>query len=87
MPRQRGVRLDFSFTDEQQALRRSVRDFAAAEIAPHVMEWDEASRFPAEIVPQLAEMGLLGVIFPEPYGGAGLGYTEYVCLLYTSRCV
>src|SRR5439155_1659493 len=54
-----------------------VREFAEGEIAPHVMEWDEASHFPMEIMPKLAEMGLLGVIFPEPYGGAGLGYIEY----------
>ena len=70
--------MDFSFTDEQQALRKSVREFAEGEIAPHVMEWDEASHFPIEIMPKLAEMGLLGIIFPEEYGGAGLGYTEYV---------
>jgi hypothetical protein len=69
--------VDFSFTDEQQQLRRTVREFAEAEIAPHVMEWDEASRFPSEILPQLAELGLLGIIFPEKYGGAGLGYIEY----------
>jgi alkylation response protein AidB-like acyl-CoA dehydrogenase len=69
--------VDFSFTDEQQQLRRSVREFAEVEIAPHVMEWDEASHFPIEIMPKLAEMGLLGVIFPEKYGGAGLGYIEY----------
>ncbi len=70
--------LDFSFTDEQQQLRRTVREFAEAEILPHVMEWDEASRFPAEIIPKLADLGLLGVIFPEKYGGAGFGYIEYV---------
>jgi alkylation response protein AidB-like acyl-CoA dehydrogenase len=70
--------VDFSFTDEQTQLRRSVREFAEGEIAPHVMEWDEASKFPSEIMPKLAEMGLLGVIFPEEYGGAGLGYIEYV---------
>jgi alkylation response protein AidB-like acyl-CoA dehydrogenase len=70
--------VDFSFTDEQNQLRRSVREFAEGEIAPHVMEWDEASKFPIEIMPKLAEMGLLGVIFPEQYGGAGLGYVEYV---------
>ena len=69
--------MEFSFTDEQQQLRRSVREFAEGEIAPHVMEWDEASHFPVEIMPRLAEMGLLGVIFPEKYGGAGLGYIEY----------
>ena len=70
--------MDFSFTDEQNQLRRSIREFAEGEIAPHVMEWDEASKFPLEIMPKLAEMGLLGVIFPEQYGGAGLGYVEYV---------
>ena len=70
--------MDFSFTDEQQQLRKSIREFAEGEIAPHIMEWDEVSHFPAEIMPKLAEMGLLGIIFPEQYGGAGLGYIEYV---------
>ncbi len=69
--------MDFSFTDEQQQLRRTVREFAETEIRPHVMEWDEASRFPDELVPKLADLGLMGVIFPEDYGGAGLGYVEY----------
>jgi alkylation response protein AidB-like acyl-CoA dehydrogenase len=69
--------MEFTFSEEQQQLRRSVREFAEGEIAPHVMEWDEASHFPAEILPKLGEMGLLGVIFPEQYGGAGLGYIEY----------
>ena len=73
--------MDFSLTDEQQQLRRSVRAFAEAEILPHVMEWDEASRFPAEIIPKLAEMGFLGVIFPEKYGGAGMGYAEYAIII------
>ena len=69
--------MDFSLTEEQQQLRRSVREFAESEIAPHVMEWDEASRFPAELIPKLAELGLLGVIFPEQYGGAGLDHVSY----------
>ena len=69
--------MDFSLTDEQRQLQRTVRDFAQSEITPHVMEWDEASRFPSELIPKLAELGLLGVIFPEKYGGAGLGYIEY----------
>jgi len=69
--------VDFSLTDEQQQLRRTVREFAESEIAPHVMEWDEVSQFPSEIMPKLAELGLFGVIFPEKYGGAGLGYMEY----------
>ena len=70
--------MDFSLTQEQEQLRRSVREFAEGEIRPHVMEWDEASHFPLEIMPKLGAMGLLGVIFPEEYGGAGLGYIEYV---------
>ena len=70
--------MDFTFTEEQQQLRRSVREFAEGEVRPHVMEWDEASHFPIEIIPKLGEMGLLGVIFPDQYGGAGLGYIEYV---------
>ena len=69
--------MDFSLNDEQKQLQRTVRDFAQTEIAPHVMEWDEASRFPSELIPKLAELGLLGIIFPENYGGAGLGYIEY----------
>ncbi len=73
--------MDFSLTDEQQHLRRTVREFAEAEIASHVMEWDEASQFPSEIIPKLAEMGFLGVIFPEKYGGAGMGYLEYAIII------
>ena len=73
--------MDFTFTDEQKQLRKSVREFAEDEIAPHVMEWDESSHFPSEILPKLAEMGLLGVIFPEEYGGAGLGYIEYATVI------
>jgi len=69
--------MDFSFTDEQQQLRRTVREFSEGEIRPHVMEWDEASHFPDELVPKLADLGLMGVIFPEDHGGAGLGYIEY----------
>lgn len=69
--------MNFGLTNEQQQLRNSVRKFAEGEIRPHVMEWDEVSHFPLEIMPMLAEMGLLGVIFPEDLGGAGLGYIEY----------
>jgi len=73
--------LEFSLTDEQQQLRRTVREFAEAEILPHVMEWDEVSHFPSEIIPKLAHMGFLGVIFPEKYGGAGMGYVEYAIII------
>ena len=73
--------MDFTFTEEQKQLRKSVREFAEGEIAPHVMEWDEVSHFPTELLPKLGEMGLMGVIFPEQYGGAGLGYIEYATVI------
>ena len=69
--------MDFELTEEQQQMKMSVREFAEAEIAPHVMEWDETQHFPIELKPKLAELGLMGVLFPEEYGGAGLGYVEH----------
>jgi alkylation response protein AidB-like acyl-CoA dehydrogenase len=69
--------MEFELTEEQQQMKMSVREFAEAEIAPHVMEWDEAQHFPIELKPKLADLGLMGVLFPEEYGGAGLGYVEY----------
>jgi alkylation response protein AidB-like acyl-CoA dehydrogenase len=68
----------FGLTEEQRQLQSAVRAFAEREIAPHVSEWDEKSEFPHEVVKKLGEMGLLGVIFPEALGGAGMGYVEYV---------
>jgi alkylation response protein AidB-like acyl-CoA dehydrogenase len=68
----------FGLTDEQEQLRKEVRAFAEREIAPHVSEWDEKSLFPADVVKKLGPMGLMGVIFPEALGGAGMGYVEYV---------
>jgi alkylation response protein AidB-like acyl-CoA dehydrogenase len=69
--------MEFELTEEQLQMKMSVREFAEAEIAPHVMEWDETQHFPVELQPKLAELGLLGILFPEAYGGAGLGYVEY----------
>jgi hypothetical protein len=68
----------FVLTEDQEHLRREIRDFAAQEIAPNVMVWDEACEFPAQVVKKLGAMGLLGVIIPPEYGGAGLGYVDYV---------
>ena len=68
----------FSLTEEQLAVKKMVREFAESEIAPRVMEWDEAQIFPREIVRKLGELGMMGVIFPEAYGGAGLSYVDYV---------
>src|SRR3989442_855234 len=69
--------MNFELTEEQLQMKMSVREFAEAEIAPHVLKWDEAQHFPIELQPKLAELGLLGVLFPEEYGGADLGYVEY----------
>ena len=68
----------FGLNSEQEQLRKEVRAFAEREIAPHVSEWDEKSEFPHAVVKKLSEMGLMGVIFPESLGGAGMGYVEYV---------
>jgi alkylation response protein AidB-like acyl-CoA dehydrogenase len=70
--------LDFQLNDEQQQLRRSVREFAESEILPNVMKWDEAGEFPLATVKELGKLGLMGVVFPAEYGGAGMGYVEYV---------
>ncbi len=70
--------MDFQLNQEQLQLKRSVREFAEREIAPHVMKWDEASEFPLSTIKQLGKLGLMGTIFPPEYGGAGMGYVEYV---------
>jgi alkylation response protein AidB-like acyl-CoA dehydrogenase len=73
--------VEFDYTPEQMQLRKSVREFAEAEIAPHVMEWDEGQVFPLEIIRKLGALGYLGAIFPEELGGAGLGYIEYAIII------
>src|SRR5436190_23937995 len=73
--------MDFEYTPDQIALRRAVREFAEAEIAPHVMEWDEAQTFPLDVVRKLGALGYMGAIFPEELGGAGLGYIEYSIII------
>src|SRR5207244_12376054 len=73
--------MDFRPTEDQELLRRSVREFAETEIRPHVMEWDQAQHFPSELVPQLASLGLLGIQIPEKYGGAGMSAIDYcICI-------
>src|SRR5881396_1764289 len=73
--------MEFDLSEEQQQIKTSVREFAEAEIAPHVMEWDEAQHFPIELQPKLADLGLTGILFPEEYGGAGMGYVEYATII------
>lgn len=73
--------MNFEYTSEQIQLRSMVRGFAAAEIAPHVMEWDENQIFPLDAIKKAGELGLLGAIFPEDLGGAGLGYIDYAIII------
>jgi alkylation response protein AidB-like acyl-CoA dehydrogenase len=73
--------VDFAFTEEQLAIRDTARRFAEEVVSPGVEEWDESQRFPREVMAKAAELGFLGVIFPEELGGAGLGYVEYVIVV------
>ncbi|MDP9149948.1 MAG: acyl-CoA dehydrogenase family protein [Myxococcota bacterium] len=78
--------MNFEFSDDQKLLRQSVRDFVQAEIAPHAQRWDSEERFPIEIVPKLAQMGLLGIRIPEEYGGSGMDVTAYaICVEEVAR--
>jgi len=70
--------LDFQLNEEQQQLKKSVREFAEREILPNVMKWDEACEFPLATIKELGKLGLLGMVFPTEYAGAGMGYVEYV---------
>ena len=73
--------MEFDFTEEQKQLRRQVREFAEAEIASHVLEWDESQIFPLEVIKKCGQLGFLGVIFPEDLGGAGLSYIDYSIII------
>ena len=73
--------MDFQLTADQISIRDMVRDFAQKEIAPHIMEYDEKKEFPVDIIKKLGELGLLGIIYPEKYGGAGMGYIEYALII------
>jgi alkylation response protein AidB-like acyl-CoA dehydrogenase len=73
--------MDFTYSDEVLEIRRVARDFAEKEIRPHVMEWDEAQTFPREVLSRLGSLGFLGILIPQDYEGAGLGYLEYVTVI------
>lgn len=68
-------------SDNQQMIRQMVRDFAEKEIRPHMMEWDEAQTFPVEVFKKLGNLGLMGVLVPQEYGGSGLSYFEYITII------
>ena len=78
--------MDFDFDEPHRLLRQSVREFARAEIAPNAQRWDREERFPLELVPKLASMGLLGIRIPEEYGGSGMDTLAYaVCVEEIAR--
>src|SRR5712671_6435446 len=78
--------MDFRLTEDQELLRRSVREFAETEVRPHIVEWDNAQHFPSELVPALASLGLMGIQFPEEYGGAGMSAIDYcICIEELAR--
>src|SRR5215831_17466366 len=78
--------MDFRPTDEQALLRRTVREFAETEIRPHVREWDQEQHFPAELMPKLAALGLLGIQIPEAFGGAAMSAVDYcICMEEVAR--
>ena len=78
--------MQFGLSEEQELLRRSIREFAESELRPHVMTWDNAQHFPVELLPKLAELGLMGVQFQESYGGAGMSAVDYcICIEELAR--
>ena len=78
--------MDFEFMPDQELLRRSVREFAETELRPHTREWDEAQGFPRELFSKLAALGLMGIQFPEEFGGAALSSVDYcICIEELAR--
>ena len=78
--------MDFRLTEQQDLLRKTIREFSEAEIRPHVREWDAAQHFPRELVSKLADLGLMGIQFPEQYGGAGMSAVDYcICIEELAR--
>jgi alkylation response protein AidB-like acyl-CoA dehydrogenase len=76
----------FEFSEEQNMLRKAVREFVVSEVAPKAAEWDEKDEFPADVFKKLGELGVNGIFVPEQYGGAGLGHVERaICLEELSR--
>ena len=70
--------MNFNQTENQNLVRSTIAEFAKKEILPNVMKWDEAQQFPRHIFKQLGELGFMGILIPEEYGGAGMGYNEYI---------
>lgn len=73
--------MDFSLTENQTMIQQMVRDFAEKEIRPNMMKWDESQEFPIEVFKKLGDLGLMGVLVPEEYGGSGMSYDEYIVVV------
>jgi alkylation response protein AidB-like acyl-CoA dehydrogenase len=73
--------LDFSLSEEQQLLKKTVREFAETELRPHSREWDERQEFPREVFTKLGQLGLMGVVWPPEYGGAGMSTLDYAVVM------
>ena len=73
--------MNFDLTEDQKMIAQMVKDFAEKEIRPNVNLWDESQTFPKELFTKAGELGLMGVLVPEEYGGAGLGYMEYISVI------
>lgn len=73
--------MDFKSTELTEQVAQTARDFAQQYIQPHVMEWDETQEFPVHIFKELGKLGMMGVLVPEKYGGAGLSYYEYSAVI------
>ncbi|THD66835.1 acyl-CoA dehydrogenase [Robertkochia marina] len=73
--------MNFDASETQQLVAASARDFAEQYIRPNVMKWDESQEFPVEVFKKAGELGFMGVLVPEEYGGSGLGYHEYIAIV------
>ena len=73
--------MDFAYSETQKMIAESVRDFGAQRIKPHIMDWDDNQEFPVHIFKALGELGLMGILVPEEFGGSGLTYDEYITVI------
>jgi alkylation response protein AidB-like acyl-CoA dehydrogenase len=78
--------VNFCLSEDQQLLRRSIREFAESEIKPHIREWDDAQHFPHALLPRLADLGVMGIQFPAEYGGSAMSAVDYcICIEELAR--
>ena len=73
--------MNFDYSEQQLMIQQMVEDFANKEIQPNINKWDEHQIFPIDLFKKAGDLGLMGVLVPEKYGGAGLGYSEYILII------